>query len=151
MNWLVANQRDSQQRMWPVIGGFTADEREPLDRAQVMRRLEWLTTVLDDRYKVPGTKMRFGWDTLIGLVPVAGDGFTTAMSVYFMWEANRLGVSKWTLWRMLGNVGIDFVVGAVPLVGDLFDMAWRANRKNLALLKKELSRDVPVETLSRAS
>ena len=49
MNWLIANQRDSQQRMWPVIGGFTADEREPLDRAQVMRRLEWLTTVLDDR------------------------------------------------------------------------------------------------------
>lgn len=151
MNWLVANQRDSQQRMWPVIGGFTAVEREPLDRAQVMRRLEWLTMVLDDRYKVPGMKMRYGWDTLIGLVPVAGDGLTTAMSVYFMWEANRLGVSKWTLWRMLGNVGIDFVVGAVPLVGDLFDMAWRANRKNLALLKKELSRDVPVETLSRES
>ncbi len=141
MNWLIANQRGSQQDMWPVLGGFIAEEREPLDRAQVLRRLEWLTTVLDDRYKVPGTKIGFGWDTLIGLIPVAGDSVTTALSVYFMWEANRLGVSKWTLWRMLANVGIDFVVGLVPFVGDLCDVAWRANRKNLKLLKQELSRD----------
>ncbi len=149
MNWLTAKQGDSRQDLWPILGGFIAEEREPLDRAQVLRRLEWLTAVLDDRYKVPGTKIRFGWDTLIGLIPVAGDGVTTALSVYFLWEANRLGVSKWTLWKMLGNVGIDFVVGTVPLVGDLVDMAWRANRKNVKLLKQELNRDSTASTLTR--
>ena len=92
MNWLIANQGDSRQNSWPVLGGFTAEEREPLDRAQVLRRLEWMTNFLDDRYGVPGTKYRFGWDTLVGLIPIAGDGITTALSVYFMWEANRLGV-----------------------------------------------------------
>jgi hypothetical protein len=141
MNWLIANQRDARRDTWPVLGGFIAEEREPLNRAQVLRRLEWLTNFLDDRYAVPGTKFRFGWDTLIGLVPVVGDSVTTGLSVYFMWEASRLGVRKRTLWRMLGNVGLDFVVGAVPLVGDLCDVAWRANRKNLKLLKQELSRD----------
>jgi hypothetical protein len=139
MNWLIANQRDARRDTWPVLGGFIAEEREPLNRAQVLRRLEWLTNFLDDRYAVPGTKFRFGWDTLIGLVPVVGDSVTTGLSVYFMWEASRLGVRKRTLWRMLGNVGLDFVVGAVPLVGDLCDVAWRANRKNLKLLKQELS------------
>jgi hypothetical protein len=147
MNWLIANQRDSRQDTWPVLGGFVAEDREPLNRTQLLRRLEWLTNILDDRYQVPGTKLRFGWDTLIGLIPIAGDGVTTLMSVYFMWEAHRIGISKWTLWRMLGNVGIDFVVGAVPLVGDIADVAWRANRKNLKLLKKELARDLAaVET-----
>ena len=140
MNWLIANQRDASQNNWPVLGGFVAEERETLSREQIIRRLDWLSNVLDDRYALPGTNIRFGWDTLIGLVPVAGDSVTTLMSMYFMWEASRLGVSKWTLWRMLGNVGIDFVVGAVPLVGDFADVAWRANRKNLKLLKKELAR-----------
>lgn len=149
MNWLIANQSGSRQDIWPVLGGFIAEEREPLDRAQVMRRLEWLTKVLDDRYTLPGTSIRYGWDTLLGLIPVAGDGLTTLTSVYFMWEANRLGVSKWTLWRMLGNVGIDFVVGAIPFVGDLFDVAWRANRKNLRLLKSELARDANVMSLTK--
>jgi hypothetical protein len=143
MNWLIANQHDATQNTWPVLGGFISEEREPLDREHVMRRLEWFAAVLDDRYKLPGTNIRFGWDSLIGLVPVAGDSCTTLMSVYLMWEARRLGVSKWTLWRMLGNIGIDFMVGAVPLVGDLCDVAWRANRKNLKLLQKELFRDRP--------
>jgi hypothetical protein len=141
MNWLIANQRDALPSKLPVIGGFVAADRKPLNREEILHRLDWLTEILDDRYAVPGTKVRFGWDTLIGLVPVAGDSVTTAMSVYFMWEANRLGVSRWTLWRMLGNVGIDFVVGAVPLIGDFCDIAWRANRKNLKLLKQELERD----------
>ncbi len=149
MNWLIANQRDSHQDTWPVLGGFIAEEREPLDRAQVMRRLEWLTVMLDDRYTLPGTKIRYGWDSLIGLMPVVGDGTTTMLSIYFMWEANRLGVSRWTLWRMLGNVGIDFVVGSIPLLGDFFDVAWRANRKNLKLLKKELVREMPISTITR--
>lgn len=147
MNWLIANQRDSPQDTWPVVGGFIAEEREPLNPVQVQRRLEWLTAVLDDRYRVPGTNIRFGWDTLLGLVPVAGDSVTSLLSLYFMWEAHRLGVSKWTLWRMLGNVGIDFIVGAVPLVGDLCDVAWRANRKNFQLLKKELHRRASQTTI----
>lgn len=141
MNWLMANQPDTPRNNWPILSGFVAQEREPLNRRQIVRRLEWLSAILDDRYHLPGTKVRFGWDTLIGLVPVAGDSITTLMSAYFMWEAHRLGVSKWALWRMLGNVGIDFVVGLVPLVGDLGDVAWRANRKNLKILKQEISRN----------
>ena len=139
MNWLAVNQSGASRNNWPVLPGFVAQQREPLDREQIVRRLDWLAAVLDDRYTMPGTKIRFGWDSLIGLVPVAGDSVTTLLSFYVMWEAKRLGVSNWTLFRMLGNVGIDFVVGAVPFIGDLADVAWRANRKNLKLLKQELS------------
>lgn len=105
-----------------------------------MARLRIIARMFDDAVRVPGTKITFGWDAVLGLIPVVGDAATTVVSSYFLWEAYRLGASKWTLTKMVGNVAGDFVIGIVPLVGDLVDVAWRANRRNMKLLEKELNR-----------
>jgi Domain of unknown function (DUF4112) len=109
-----------------------------VDRDQIIRRLERLSWLLDDAARIPGTRITLGWDSVLGIVPGIGDAITTAVSAYFLWEANRLGLSTATLVKMLGNVGVDFVVGTVPVVGDLVDIGWRANRRNLQLLYREL-------------
>jgi hypothetical protein len=133
-----------QQATWTRSGpSAAAFDREPLitdpvERARVLRRLELFARLLDDAFHLPGTNIRLGWDGIIGMVPVAGDTLTALLSFYFIWEAKRLGVSKWTLGRMLANLGIDFLAGAVPFVGDLVDFAWKANRRNLELLFREL-------------
>ncbi len=95
---------------------------------------------MDSIVTIPGTNVRIGVDAVLGLVPVIGDVISQAVSSYIIWEARQLGVSRWTLARMIGNSLIDMTIGAIPLVGDAFDVAFRANLKNLALLKAELER-----------
>jgi hypothetical protein len=104
------------------------------ERGRIERRLRWLAWAMDSAFEVPGTRWRIGWDAIIGLAPGVGDAVTSAVSLYIVYEAARLGVPKWTLARMLANVGIDFVLGSLPLVGDVFDAAWKANQKNLRLM-----------------
>jgi len=99
-----------------------------------LERLRHLALLLDDRFRIPGTRHRIGLDGLIGLVPGIGDAVTTAISLYIVLEARRLGVPVSKLGRMGVNVGVDALIGAVPLVGDLFDVAWKANKRNLALV-----------------
>lgn len=108
------------------------------DLHRTLVRLEWLSRILDEAITIPGTSIRVGWDAVIGLIPIVGDGTTTAISTYYIWEANRLGARKRVMLKMLGNVGIDFVAGTIPLVGDMVDVAWRANRRNLLALVREL-------------
>jgi hypothetical protein len=103
-----------------------------------VERLRRLAHLLDDRFRIPGTRYRIGLDGLVGLVPGIGDGVTTLIALYIVLEARRLGVPLAKLGRMGINVGLDAVLGAVPLVGDLFDVAWKANRRNLALLLDHL-------------
>lgn len=103
-------------------------------------QLERLETWLDTRFRVPGTNMHFGLDGIIGLVPVAGDAATTAMSAVLIADAAKMGARKRTLARMAGNVVIDSIVGAIPVVGDLFDFAFKSNVRNLALHKAERER-----------
>lgn len=103
-------------------------------------RLEALAKVMDSAFLIPGTGVRMGFDALIGLVPVIGDLIGQAISSYLISEAKRLGVSRFTLWRMIGNSAIDTVVGIVPFVGDAFDVAFRANTKNVALLRAHLEK-----------
>jgi hypothetical protein len=110
------------------------------DRRSI-ERLRQLAYLLDDRFRIPGTKYRIGLDGLIGLVPGLGDAATTLLSLYIVLEARRLGVPVTKLGRMGLNVGLDAVLGAVPLVGDLFDVAWKANRRNLALLLDHVDAD----------
>jgi hypothetical protein len=119
--------------------GINFDISHPRTRADSIARLDALATLLDTAFVLPGTNVRFGLDALIGLVPVVGDIITTAMSLYIVREARALGVSRFLIARMLANVAIDGVVGAVPLIGDAFDVAWRANRRNIALLKRHLA------------
>jgi hypothetical protein len=105
-----------------------------------IRRLEQLAHWLDDRYRLPGTGIRVGLDGIIGLIPGIGDTATGLLSAYIIYEAWRLGVPRSVLAGMLGNFGIDFVIGAVPVVGDIFDIGWKANRRNVRMLLRHLQR-----------
>lgn len=107
-------------------------------RERVLRRLDRLANVLDTCIPVPFLRTRIGIDGLIGLVPGIGDAATGALSLYFVAEAWRLGVPVTTILRMLGNVGVDTVIGAIPVAGDLFDFAYKANRRNVELLRRAL-------------
>jgi uncharacterized protein DUF4112 len=111
-------------------------------REQRIARLEALASLLDSVLLIPGTNIRFGLDALIGLVPGIGDVVTTLISLYIVHEAYELGVPRHVIVRMLANVAVDGLFGAVPLVGDAFDVMWRANLKNLELLRRHL-RDKP--------
>jgi len=103
-------------------------------RARRMKRLRLIARLMDSCIELPGTNKRIGLDPLIGLVPVAGDVISTAVSLYIVWEGHRLGASRTQVASMLGNVAIDLVGGAIPVVGDLFDFAFTANRRNLRIL-----------------
>jgi hypothetical protein len=108
------------------------------DEEIALRRVARLAYWLDDRFRIPGTRRRIGLDGLLGLVPGVGDAATTLIATCILLEAARLGVPKTVLARMLANVGVDFVVGLVPLAGDLADLAWKANRRNAHLLRDHL-------------
>jgi len=123
---------------WPEHN--VAGDADPRQRA--LRRLDRLANVLDTWIQVPFLRTRIGLDGLIGLVPGIGDAATGAVSLYIVAEAWRLGVPVTTILRMLGNVGVDTVIGAIPLFGDLFDFAYKANRRNVELLRRAL-RDRP--------
>ena len=98
-----------------------------------------LARLLDDSLLVPGTNYRIGVDGIVGLVPVIGDAITALLAGYLISEAAKLGVPKRILAKMVFNLAVDFVGGAVPLAGDAFDLIWKANLKNLALLEKYLN------------
>lgn len=114
--------------------------REAASTRQRLERIERLTDWLDSAVRIPGIGFRIGWDTIIGLIPGIGDLATTAMSAWIINEARALGVSKLTLARMIANTSADALVGSVPIAGDLFDAAFKANVKNLKLLRKSLEK-----------
>ena len=107
-----------------------------LTREQRIARLEVLAKLLDVAFVVPGTKIRYGIDGLIGLIPIVGDLITTAISLWLVREARALGAPWHVTARMLGNVAVDGVVGLVPLAGDAFDVMFRANIRNMRLLRR---------------
>ncbi len=107
-----------------------------LTREQRFARLETLAQLLDVAFVVPGTKVRYGIDGIIGLVPVVGDLLTTAIALWIVREARALGAPRHLVARMLGNVAIDGVIGMVPFAGDAFDVVFRANMRNMRLLRR---------------
>lgn len=117
------------------------DLARPLTREQRIARIEALATLLDTALVIPGTNLRFGADALIGLVPGIGDAITMAVSLWLVKEARALGAPGHLVARMLGNIAIDGMVGAVPLLGDAFDLVWKSNRRNLHLLRRHLERE----------
>ena len=116
------------------------DERRPRALTpEVARRLEALRSLqgwLDDAFRVPGTSLRFGWDPLIGLLPWVGDVLTALMSGAIVLQAHHMRLPRVVQVRMLGNVAIDFVAGAIPFVGDAADFFWKSNKKNFAMLEQ---------------
>lgn len=128
----------------PIRDASRAVTREPVLSAPVrdggeLARLDALATLLDRAVRIPGTNIRFGLDALLGLVPGVGDLATGALSVYVITRAGRLGVSRAVMSRMLGNVLLDVAAGSVPVAGDAFDVAWRANSRNVELLRRHLT------------
>lgn len=112
---------------------------KPIDPATIAR-LRDLSDLLDSRWRIPGTGIRFGVDGIASLVPVAGDTLTALVSAYLIMEARRVGVPTSTLVRMVGNVGLDWAVGSIPVLGTIFDVAFKANKKNMDLLRRHLDR-----------
>jgi len=113
---------------------YDFDLARPRSRHARIARIDALATLLDTALVIPGTGIRFGLDALIGFFPVLGDTITTALSLFIVHEAYQLGAPGHVIARMLGNVALDGVLGAVPLVGDVFDVLWRTNRRNVRLL-----------------
>nr|WP_137676853.1 DUF4112 domain-containing protein [Parerythrobacter lutipelagi] len=113
------------------------------DPHSVRKRIEAMEILLERSFRIPGINYPVGLDSLVGLVPVLGDIVTTAMGAYIVWEARNLGMPKWKLWRMAGNVGFDALLGAVPVVGDAADFLFRSNTRNLRIVKKHLDKHHP--------
>lgn len=111
-------------------------ERDWRDTSDIRQLADWL----DTRFEIPGTKLRFGLDSIIGLVPGIGDLVTTLLGAYIVVRAAELGAPKLLVARMIGNLAIDSIVGAVPLVGDLFDFAFKSHVRNVRLLLRWLER-----------
>lgn len=119
----------------PEPQGSDGSEARAPGALGAVRRARRITRVLDDLFRVPGTERRFGLDPFFGLVPGLGDWLPLLVSLDLLVSAARLGAGSAVLARMLGNIVLDALVGTVPLVGDLFDLGWKANRRNLALLE----------------
>jgi hypothetical protein len=113
------------------------------DPASVRRRIEAMEGLLERAFAVPGTNYRFGMDSIVGLVPVVGDVVTAAMGAWLVWEARNLGMSKFQIARMTGNVAFDTAVGFVPLLGDAFDFLFKSNTRNLRIVKRFLDKHHP--------
>lgn len=105
-------------------------------QVEIERGLENLAFYLDDLFRIPGTSWRFGLDAIIGLVPSVGDTLTSLASFYILLAGVRYGVPKITLLRMAINIGIDYLLGTVPIVGDAFDFFWKSNDMNMRLIRE---------------
>ena len=115
-----------------------------------MRDLQRLARTLDSAVRIPGTNVRFGVDAVIGLLPGVGDVAGAVMASYIIIAGVRMGAPASVLARMLLNVGIDTAFGAVPILGDVFDVAWRANTRNVALLERHTANPAHAQAASRA-
>jgi len=122
------------------------DDLRAFDRAkgkshkERLARLDALASFMDSAILIPGTGIRFGADAIIGLIPGIGDAVTAGISCLIILEARRMGAPHHVIARMIGNVAIDGLVGSVPLAGDLFDVAFRANLRNMRLLRQHFEK-----------
>lgn len=110
--------------------------REEDLKREIEPELELLAKWMDSVFKIPGLGIRFGLDSLIGLIPGLGDTATSVVSLYILNAASRYGASRATIARMAANIAIEYVIGSIPLVGDLFDVYWKSNKRNVELLRR---------------
>jgi hypothetical protein len=104
----------------------------------ILKKVDRMARLLDAEFSIPGTNIRFGWDPIIGLIPVVGDVLSMLPQFYMLYIGLRLGVSKGTMLEMLSNILIDGLVGTVPIVGDLIDAAFKSNLRNAQLLSEAI-------------
>ena len=120
------------------------------DPQAVRKRVEAMERVLERMFVIPGINRQVGLDVLLDAVPVAGDLIGAALGGWLVWEARNLHMSKWQMARMAGNVGIDFLLGAIPFVGAIPDFLFRSNSRNLRIIRRHLDKHHPATvTLNR--
>lgn len=110
------------------------------DPHSVRQRVELMERLLERSFTLPGTRQQFGLDVILEVIPVVGDIAATALGTYMLWEARNLGMSKWQMSRMAGNVGVDFLLGLIPFVGLIPDFFFRSNSRNLKIIKRHLDK-----------
>jgi len=120
-----------------MVASITAGGVVPNSKARLarLRRLAWL---INGAFGLPGTRFRFGLNSIVGLLPIGGDAVLGAISLYIVYEAARLGIPRPLLLRMVANVAMEVAGGSVPVLGDLFDMALKANLRNIAIIEKHV-------------
>lgn len=121
------------------------DDRRPFPRIgtdpqSVRQRVEAMERLLERMFVIPGTKQTVGLDVILDLVPGIGDLAGAILGSYMIWEARNLGMSKWQMSRMAGNVGVDFLLGLIPWVGAIPDYFFRSNSRNLKIIKRHLDK-----------
>ncbi|RST30240.1 DUF4112 domain-containing protein [Sphingomonas ginkgonis] len=117
------------------------------DAASVRQRVEAMEHLLEGLFTVPGTNHKVGLDVILDLVPVVGDTVAAALGTWMVWEARNLGMSKWQMSRMMGNVGTDFLLGLIPWVGAVPDFFFRSNSRNLKMIKRHLDKHHPATAI----
>ena len=117
----------------------------PLDKdpASVRQRVEAMEHLLERAFTIPGTNKKIGLDVLLDLIPGIGDVAGAALGSYMVWEARNLGMSKWAMSRMMGNVGVDFLLGLIPWIGAVPDYFFKSNSRNLKIIKNHLDKHHP--------
>ncbi len=125
-----------------MVDGMTRAER-----VRRVRRLARLADLLDTALRIPGTNVRFGLDSILGALPIGGDAAGGILGLYIVNEARRLGLPKRKLARMLANIGTDFAIGSVPLAGDLFDVFFKAHRRNIGIVLEHF-RDIDLDDVA---
>jgi len=107
-------------------------------RADSLARVALVAKLMDNAFLIPGLNRRVGFDAVIGLIPGVGDAISAALASYIIWEARQLGLPRWKIARMIGNVAVDTAIGAIPLAGDVFDVFFKANQRNLRIIHEHL-------------
>lgn len=113
------------------------------DPQSVRKRVEAMEVLLERLFVIPGINRPVGLDVMLNVIPVVGDLIGTAMGTWIVWEARNLGMSKWQIARMAGNVGVDTLLGAIPFIGAIPDFFFRSNSRNLKIIRKHLDRRHP--------
>ena len=113
------------------------------DVASVRRRIEAMEHLLEGLFRIPGTNRRIGLDVILDLIPVGGDAIGALMGAWMVWEARNLGMPKTAMARMFGNVGIDFLLGLIPVLGAVPDFLFRSNTRNLKIIRRHLDKHHP--------
>ena len=117
------------------------------DAESVRKRIEAMEHLLEGLIKIPGTNQKIGLDVILDLIPVGGDAIGALMGAWIVWEARNLGMSKMQIARMSGNVGVDFLLGLIPIVGAIPDFFFRSNTRNLKIIKRHLDRNHPATAI----
>lgn len=133
---LDAEADDLDRSNGPAIADIFDDSPRGQDRRALLRRLEQVEKLFDRNFKLFG--IRFGWDAVLGLIPVAGDTVAAGVAGWIFWKAQKFGVPTHLKVKMLGNIAFDYIFGAIPVLGTIIDVAYKANTRNVRLLKEHL-------------